>query len=159
MVKRGNKGGPDAKGGAPRGSGEVVRPSLQTIFVADDDPDVRSVIRSLLVSEGHVVIEARDGSEAVEFLANAADGRAPLPSLLLLDFVMPGLSGLGVLRVLRQFHRAPPTVIMTGFRDPSVETFASKLGALRVLHKPIDEMELLQIVSSLAKGRGVAQEG
>jgi two-component system response regulator (stage 0 sporulation protein F) len=125
-------------------SGKVPRATRGggTVLIADDDEDTRTALKQVLSDEGYDVIEAVDGAEALEILARAADGSAPLPDLVLLDFMMPGFSGLGILRLMRRFVQVPPTVIMTGFPDPSVETFARSLGALRVLRKPIFEAEL-----------------
>jgi FixJ family two-component response regulator len=57
---------------------------------------------------------------------------------VLLDFMMPGLSGLGILRVMPRFGHVPPNILLTGFPDESVEVFARRLGAFRVLRKPAD---------------------
>jgi CheY-like chemotaxis protein len=120
--------------------------SQGTVLLADDDKDLRSAIESVLVSEGYSVLEACDGSRALEMLASAADKRGPLPDVVILDFVMPGFSGLGILRVLRRFERPPPTIIITGFPDPSVTRLAQGLGAFRVLRKPINEGDLRAVV-------------
>lgn len=130
------------------------------IFVADDDDDARSAVKHLLLAEGHEVIDVANGAQALELLASAADAQAPLPDVVLLDFLMPGFSGLGILRVMRRFAHVPPTIIMTGFADPSVETFARNLGALRVLRKPLDLDELLAAVrTALARGALAARQG
>jgi CheY-like chemotaxis protein len=116
------------------------------VLVADDDEATRSALRELLLAEGYDVMDAADGAQAIEVLARAADGNGPRPDVVLLDFVMPGLSGVGILRVMRRFPSMPPTVIMTGFPDRSVETFARTFGAVRILRKPIDEDELRRVV-------------
>jgi DNA-binding response OmpR family regulator len=132
-----------------RASGKVAR--APTVLVAEDDEDLRALVRRFLMDDGFVVIEAATGNAALEYLARAADDAAALPDVLLLDFVLPGLSGLGILRVMRRFKRAPATVIMTAFPDPSVDRFALNLGAVRVLRKPIDADELHDaLVSALS---------
>jgi CheY-like chemotaxis protein len=120
--------------------------SRGTILVADDDRDVRNAIESVLVADGYGVLEACDGSCALEMLASAADKRGPLPDVVILDFVMPGFSGLGILGVLRRFEHPPPTIIITAFPDPSVNRLAQGLGAFRVLRKPINEGDLRAVV-------------
>ena len=69
---------------------------------------------------------------------------------MLLDFVMPGFSGLGILGVMRRFPKMPPTILMTGFPNPSVELFAMRLGAIRVLRKPLDEERMSALVLEAA---------
>jgi CheY-like chemotaxis protein len=121
-----------------------------TVLLVDDDADVREIVRELLTSDGYEVSSAIDGKEALERLATMVDAGLPLPDVLVLDFVMPGLSGLGILKALARMSRLPPTVILTGFPDPSVDTFARKLGALRVLRKPVDADALCAAVGEAA---------
>src|SRR5262249_60635468 len=95
---------PTPKTGQRRTSGTIgkVRRSA-TILVAEDDEDLRAALRRLLIDDGYVVVEAATGSAALEYLARAADEHAGLPDVVLLDFVLPGFSGLGVLRAMRRF--------------------------------------------------------
>jgi CheY-like chemotaxis protein len=126
-----------------------------TVLVADDDDELRQALVGLLADEGYAVIEARNGAEALELLARAADEEGALPDVVLLDFVMPGFSGLGILRVMRRFAKPPPTIILTGFPDPAVESFARSLGAICVLRKPIDAAALRRSILEAAT-RGAA---
>src|SRR5579871_6117762 len=83
------------------------------VFVAEDDDEMRSAIKGILLADGYAVVEAADGDHALELLARAADERGALPDVVLLDFVMPGFSGLGVLRAMRRFEHPPPAIVMT----------------------------------------------
>lgn len=74
------------------------------ILLAEDDDDVRSLVKHALEAEGYSVYEARDGREAIDSC------REVKPDLLILDLTMPRLSGYEVLRELQR----------TGDRDPSV---------------------------------------
>jgi two-component system response regulator MprA len=120
-----------------------------TILLADDDDALRETFTAVLESEGYRVVTLSDGAAALEFLAEAADGKRARPDLLLLDFMMPGLSGIGVLRVLRRFSSPPPAIIVTALADPSVEGFAQNAGAATILHKPILPDDLLATVRSV----------
>ena len=115
-----------------------------TVLIADDNEDHRQTLAAILAGEGYEVIEAANGVEALELLALAADGKRRRPDVLLLDFCMPGLSGIGLLRVLRRFARVPPSILVTAFPDKSVETFARNAGAMRVLRKPLNAQEICQ---------------
>jgi DNA-binding response OmpR family regulator len=118
------------------------------ILLADDDDDLRRTIAAWLASDGHDIVEITNGADALFLLAAAADGECESPDVLVLDFHMPELSGIGILRTLRRFGMVPPTIIVTGFPDPSVDAFAREAGAFCVLHKPIDGEALRAAVAS-----------
>src|SRR5689334_12813716 len=67
------------------------------ILIAEDDRLTRQVLRATLLSLGHEVVEVEDGAAAVEALA-----RPGAPSLVLLDWIMPRMDGVEVIRALRQ---------------------------------------------------------
>jgi len=126
------------------------RGSPTTAFLADDDAGFRGVARRLLTEDGYAVTEAADGEEALEMLSAMADAQLPLPEVLILEFVMPRLSGLGVLQAFRRIRRLPPTLLLTRFLDPSVDTLASRFGVHRVLRKPVDGYALCAAVGETA---------
>ena len=130
-----------------------VRSAPSTVFVADDDESARRLVARLLGEHGYSVVDAGDGAAALEYLAAAADGDIAMPDALLLDFAMPGMSGIGVVRALRRFISLPPTILMTGFPDPSVDMFARAVGIVTVLHKPLVGDRLLAEVDRVV-GRG-----
>jgi phosphoserine phosphatase RsbU/P len=74
---------------------------LPPVVVADDDQDVRTMLRTLLELDGHEVIEARDGDEAWQL---CLDSR---PSVVVADIQMPGLTGLQLCRRIRQSKYSP----------------------------------------------------
>jgi len=80
-----------------------------SILVADDEPQIRRVLRSTLSSQGYVIIEAKTGEEAVEAV------RKEKPDLVLLDVNMPGIGGIAACREIRQSSDAP--IIMLTVRN------------------------------------------
>jgi CheY-like chemotaxis protein len=134
---------------APREPRATKAPGA-TILLADDDHVLRRALREELEAKGYDVSEAPDGASALELLAAAADGGVAMPDVLVLDVRMPGLSGLGVLEAMRRLPRPPVTIVVTGFVDRSIQVFASRFGARRVLHKPVDLDELLGAVLDAA---------
>jgi DNA-binding response OmpR family regulator len=105
------------------------------ILAVDDDSDMRALIEMVLSSAGHEVELATDGEEAL-----AAIGRRR-PDLLLLDMVMPGLNGWGVLR--RMPPGGPPIVVMSGeYISPTAFGLGGH-GVMGYVPKPFDKKTLL----------------
>jgi two-component system, LytTR family, response regulator len=103
-------------------------------LIVDDEPLARRGIRQLLAPYPDIVVvgECRDGREAVRALATLA----PPPDLVFLDIQMPGLDGLGVIR-LHGAHRMPVTVFVTAHDEFAVRAFEAQ--ALDYLVKPLSE--------------------
>src|SRR5690242_19843865 len=106
------------------------------VLVVDDDDGVRSELRDLLESENYDVLEARDGKEALSILSL---GAAAAIHLIVLDLVMPCMSGWELIDVLRldPTLRRIPVLVMSGM---PVHGDASGIGAtMSWLRKPFDE--------------------
>jgi two-component system, OmpR family, phosphate regulon response regulator PhoB len=109
----------------------------QTILVVEDDEDLRRLFRTVLALAGYDVVEAGDGFEAL----NRID-QAP-PDLVILDLVLPGISGMAVHQELtaQALTRQIPIVVITGSAiDPS------ELNVACLLRKPILPDELIKAV-------------
>ena len=123
---------------------------LAYVFVVDDDPGIRAVLRYALEAEDHAVLEAADGVSALEVLR-----ASPWPLVVLLDLRMPHLDGAGVLgtvagdRVLAQHHRF---VLLTANALPLPLALGTLLACLNVpvVSKPFDVDSLLDVVAHLA---------
>ena len=120
------------------------------ILLVDDDPDVRTIF-SLALAETGVgdVLTASGGQEALELIERdleqvKQDGRRPMVDLIVLDIMMPGLSGTDVLRALRaRFTELPPVLIISALDSQAHVQEAIALGAVEYVSKPI-EIELLR---------------
>ena len=77
----------------------------------DDDPDVRGFIVEALEEQGYLVREAADGR------AGLAEAERETPDLIVLDFIMPGLSGAEVARRVRQRHPDQPILFVSGYSE------------------------------------------
>src|SRR5436190_12971698 len=91
-----------------------------TILLVDDDRDFRGTLADVLSDEGYRVIEAPSGQAAIEALDDLARSRKPGPDVLVLDLMMPGMSGIEVLQRLQKMPRWArlPVVVLTGMNDP-----------------------------------------
>ena len=117
------------------------------VMVADDDDALRAVLVEALQADGHSTIEAHDGQELLELLDRDPGGVSGLrPDVLVTDVKMPRLSGLGVLAALRGARWNLAVVVMTALMDESINTLATRLGAVEVLHKPFGSDDLLLAV-------------
>lgn len=110
------------------------------VLIAEDDSTTRSMLAAVLKKEGYEPVEAVDGVQAWKELQ-----KAEAPELVILDWMMPGMEGPEVLRLLRsQPSESPPYVLMLTSRKEKEEVIAGlKAGANDYLAKPFDSGELL----------------
>jgi FixJ family two-component response regulator len=111
------------------------------VFIVDDDISVRDALRTLIRSVG---LEARTFTSAAEFL-NAA--LPDVPTCLVLDVRLPGLSGLDLQRELDHTSVNIPIIFISGHADIPMTVRAMKAGAVEFLLKPLREQDLLDAVT------------
>jgi FixJ family two-component response regulator len=111
-----------------------------TVFVIDDDEDMRSALGNLFASVGHAV--ELFGSTA-EFLDKAP---ADAPGCLVLDVRLPGMSGLDFQNKLLDTNAQIPIIFMTGHGDIPMSVRAMKAGAVDFLTKPFRDQDMLDAV-------------
>ena len=120
-----------------------VAPCPRTVLVVEDEPSVRLLVTSLLEDAGYDIVEAADGSEAIDVL----EQRRPIGDSLcaiLLDMMLPGTDGLGVLRRLDELGDGVPVVAMSGSSRHLDQATAAGVDA--TLAKPFKLEELLRLV-------------
>lgn len=105
------------------------------ILVVDDEPRMINFIRMNLELEGHQVIEAHNGLEALDQI------RTKLPDIVLLDVMMPELDGFETLRMLREFSSIP-VIMLTAKGDENDRVYGLELGADDYVSKPFGPREL-----------------
>jgi CheY-like chemotaxis protein len=115
------------------------------VLLADDEEDVRGVVHAMLETLGYEVIEARDGLEAVEIFRR----RAAEIDLVILDLVMPRLSGEVALGQIRQIAPAVPAILVSGYDESGriLEIVAAGFGGF--LQKPFRRQDLGKKVREL----------
>lgn len=104
------------------------------ILIVDDDPGQRSLLAQHVQRLGYAALTAEDGDRAVAILS--ALDRAPVVCMIL-DLVMPGLDGLGVLAHLRQAGLDLPVIVQTGHGGVDNAISAMRAGAIDFLVKPV----------------------
>lgn len=113
-------------------------PSLKTILIVEDDPDLSRIFADVLFWAGFRVEQANDGITALRMIENNP------PDLLVLDIVLPALDGLSVREKLASHAqtRDIPVVVVTGL----MEDLRPKLHDDRVLHKPVSPDRLVATI-------------
>ncbi|HMB95573.1 MAG TPA: response regulator [Tepidisphaeraceae bacterium] len=123
--------------------------SSPTVLVVDDEANIRKSVRMCLEEAGYVVLQASNGSEALEQITKDA------PDLMLLDLAMPVFDGMSVLAEMHKLWAHYPTRVIVVTAHGSVKTAiqAIRLGASDFLEKPFSPEDLrLSIASVLREG-------
>ncbi len=121
-------------------------------FVVDDDLSVREGLGSLIRAAGLAV---RTFASAQEFLAYS---REEVPSCLVLDVRLPGLSGLDLQQRMAEVGLEIPIIFITGHGDVPTSVRAMKAGAVEFLTKPVSDRDLLDAIQDAIKHDQVARQ-
>lgn len=116
------------------------------VFVIDDDPAMRRALEDLL---GSIGLKASSFASPAEFLRAE---RPDLPSCLVLDVRLPGMSGLAFQQELATAGIAMPIIFISGHGDIRMSVRALKAGAVEFLAKPFDDQELLDAIHAALEG-------
>ena len=122
------------------------------ILVVEDGETQREMLTEFLASEGHTVAGAEDGDRAIR---QVRDGHF---DLLLLDYKMPGMNGIDVLREIKKLNPQISVVMMTAYGTIETAVDAMKLGAVDYISKPIDLDELLVLIGRIAERQTLIRE-
>ena len=123
----------------------------RTVLLVDDDDDFRLALADSLTADGCKVLEVATGEAALALLDDAAKARGPVPDLLVLDLLMPGMSGTEVLQRMRKSHRWAklPVLVVTAVNDQMLPVRLD----LPIAFKPDPETVLDAVRQQLAAGR------
>lgn len=112
-----------------------------TVLVIDDDPNIREVLQVALEGRGYQVACAPDGE------AGIARALAHRPDVVILDLMMPRVSGFVVLERLKIHHRLGiPVIMLTGYGGDHQRAYAESLGVDDYLTKPVRPVQLFESV-------------
>jgi FixJ family two-component response regulator len=116
-----------------------------TVFVIDDDDDVRASIADLLKSVG---LRAETFTSTEEFLSRE---RSDAPSCVVIDFTLPSMTGFEAQRQLSAAGLQIPTIFISGYDDQPTIAHAMKSGAVAFLTKPFEDQDLLNAIQEALK--------
>ena len=117
------------------------------VLIADDEPNIRRLLRRILEAAGYAVVEAASGSQVIPL------GTADRPDLFILDISMPGRDGVDLCRTIKadSLTRLTPVIHITGQTSRSEKLRALEAGSDEFVAKPFDAEELLIRVRSLLR--------
>lgn len=122
---------------------------MATILIAEDDPSIRAALERALKQQKYQVVSAKDGAEALEMIVKHT------PELILLDIMMPHMSGLAICKHLREQGDNTPILIITARHEVSERVEGLDAGADDYLPKPFSRDELLARVRALLRRTSV----
>ncbi|HEY3451833.1 MAG TPA: response regulator [Myxococcales bacterium] len=125
-----------------------------SILIIDDDEAIRLLLERALTKAGHDVTQVADGESALAVLAKEHF------DLLIVDYMLPGISGLDVLKMVRVQHPALMAILVTAHGTSTLKASAAALGVHAILAKPFGILEIVRVcdeairVGLAAVGRG-----
>lgn len=114
------------------------------ILIVDDESDIRKIVRLLLERRGHLVIEATNGCDAVTLV------REQSPDLIVMDIMMPKMSGIDAVKTIREFSTAPIIFLTARSLDADKES-AYLSGGDDYLEKPFSSTELILKIEAMLR--------
>jgi len=135
------------------GGGEMVPRlvDLGTLLVVEDDVSIAELLQLYLSREGYEVLAAADGARGVEL------ARVERPRLMILDLMLPGMSGLEVLKVVRSFSDLP-IIVLTARDSDQDKILGLELGADDYMTKPFNPGELVARVRAVLRRSSPSEE-
>ncbi|KAA1261770.1 Regulator of RpoS [Rubripirellula obstinata] len=118
----------------------IPNSSIPNLLVTDDDSAFRSVLCEGLARRGFKVTEAGDGMQAIELIERSE------VHVCLVDFHMPRLNGLEVIRHIRRTSQQTPCVLMSADLDETIRAQAKQVSAYEVLSKPIRLKQISDLI-------------
>jgi two-component system, OmpR family, KDP operon response regulator KdpE len=125
--------------------------SKTTVLVVDDDPKIRKLVRVNLERRGYLVREAPNGDTAVDLIEN------DLPDLVILDLVMPGISGNEMCIWIRD-HWDIPIIVLSAYDEEDLKVQALDSGADDYVTKPFRQAEFLARVRAAVRRAAASNE-
>jgi two-component system, chemotaxis family, chemotaxis protein CheY len=116
---------------------------MAKILIVDDSGLSRRILRTILIAEGHHIIEATDGLLGIETYVMEQ------PDLVLLDMAMPGLPGDEVLEKIIELNQAARIIIATADLQDLTKTKVLEAGAMGFVNKPFNRTKVLEVVNQV----------
>lgn len=129
----------------------IERVTGHKVLVIDDDPDILALVTTLLDQEGYRVYSAASGEECISIFNEEH------PEVVLIDFMLPGMNGLEIIRLIRRIDMEVPAIAITGQGNEKLAVDIMKAGAFDYLSKPFEGNELLSSVRRALDAKHIKQ--
>jgi DNA-binding NtrC family response regulator len=126
--------------------------TADTILLVEDEKLIRLSLRQILERQGYLVLEAETGAEGIEIVRESA------PDLVLLDYRLPDINGIEVLRQIRELAPEIGVVFLTAYSGIDSVVEAIKLGAYDYLNKPVNQDDLLASITKALETTSLRRE-
>jgi DNA-binding response OmpR family regulator len=136
---------------AARPSRPWTTPPRIRVFIAEDDFELRTLLAARLERHGFEVVATEHAAKMLAELRDVAERPSEHPDVVVLDVRMPGISGLALLKAMRETGWETPVVMLTAFADADVLAAAQAHGASVVFDKPADLDDVCAAVELLAR--------
>jgi DNA-binding NtrC family response regulator len=130
----------------------MTRNPLKRVLVVDDEPMIVSLLSTVLREKGWDVTEARSGTDGIDQLDRARF------DVILTDLVMPGDSGIDLLRAAKEIHPDVEVILMTGYATADTAIEAMRNGAFHYIMKPLKPEEVVNLVEKAYSQRQLQRE-
>ena len=116
--------------------------SAKKVLICDDEEGIRESLK-LILSDHYDLVVTKDGEQCLDCLAKVKD-----IGLVLIDIKMPRVSGLEILKEIKELYPSLPVIIVTGYKSVETATEAVRLGASGYIVKPFKSEEILATVAN-----------
>ena len=123
-------------------------PTKAMIYVVDDDSDVLGSLQFLLETDGFAVRTFKSGA------ALLGDHGSDCADCFVIDYKMPNMNGLDLIKLLRSKHISAPVILITGHPDEHISERAASAGVHHVLRKPLLDESLISLIKASLDERG-----
>jgi len=126
----------------------TVKPNMGgAALIVDDDVGVRQLIEDAVSEQGYKVVAVESGERALEELERQRF------DLIFLDLVLPGLSGVDVLRAIKERNKSTLVAVITGYGDDPIALKAMSLGPLFLIRKPFKMSDITEVLDAVVRSR------
>jgi len=118
------------------------------ILLIDDEDNLRTGVKIALKKKGCTVVDVADGFEGMRHVIRVTSGLDSF-NLILLDIMMPKVSGIDILEYMVHKRMDIPVLVITGYMNYDIKCFCSSLESVQILQKPFSHDELMEKINSI----------